>query len=78
MAADLELLGITEPGQVAGRDPYAMYEELCSRTGTRHDPCVIDLFVSIARFMDGEEPRPWWDYTPERKGDPRTGGHRGK
>lgn len=67
MAADLELLGITEPAQVAGRDPYAMYDELCRRTGSRLDPCVIDLFVSITRFMDGGDPRPWWEFTEERK-----------
>lgn len=67
MAADLELLGITEPRQVAGCDPYVMYDDLCRRTGVRLDPCVIDLFISITRFMDGGEPRPWWDFTGERK-----------
>ena len=36
-------------------------------TGVRHDPCVLDVFMSITRFMDGEAPRAWWDYTPERK-----------
>jgi len=40
---------------------------LCGKTGVRHDPCVIDVFMSITRFMDGEEPRPWWAYTDERK-----------
>ena len=33
----------------------------------RHDPCVLDVFMSITRFMDGDPPRPWWDYTAERK-----------
>ncbi len=74
MAADLELLGIAEPAQVAGRDPYEMYDELCRRTGVRHDPCVIDLFVSITRFMDGGEPRPWWEFTEERRSRPGAGG----
>jgi hypothetical protein len=64
---DLIVLGITAPEQLVGRDAYAMYEELCDKTGTRHDPCVIDVFLSITRFMDGEAPRPWWDYTEERK-----------
>jgi hypothetical protein len=37
------------------------------KTGVRHDPCVLDVFMSITRFMDGEDPKAWWDYTPERK-----------
>jgi len=40
---------------------------LCAITQIRHDPCMIDVFVSITRFMAGEAPRPWWDYTEERK-----------
>ena len=67
MAADLVLLGIQQPEQLKGRDPYLLYEALCQRTGQRHDPCVIDVFISVTRFMDGEDARPWWDYTAERK-----------
>ncbi|MGM9516241.1 helix-hairpin-helix domain-containing protein [Roseateles sp. DB2] len=67
MAADLLLLGIQQPAQLQGRDPYQLYEALCQRTGQRHDPCVIDVFISVTRFMDGDEPQPWWDYTAERK-----------
>jgi len=67
MAADLQLLGILAPAQLKGRDPYQLYDALCERTGQRHDPCVIDVFISVTRFMDGDDPRPWWDYTPERK-----------
>jgi hypothetical protein len=44
-----------------------MYEALCEMTATRHDPCVIDVFMSVTRFMAGDEPRPWWSYTAERK-----------
>lgn len=67
MAADLRLLGIHAPTQLIGRDPYAMYDELCAQTQTRHDPCVIDVFLSITRFMAGDAPQPWWHYTAERK-----------
>jgi hypothetical protein len=28
---------------------------------------LLDVFISITRFMDGEAPRVWWDYTAERK-----------
>ena len=63
----LRLLGIHQPSQLAGKNPFEMYEMLCKKTGVRHDPCVIDVFISVTRFMAGEEPRPWWSYTEERK-----------
>ena len=67
IACDLQLLGVTCADDLIGRDPYAMYDELNAATNVRHDPCIIDVFISITRFMGGESPRPWWDYTAERK-----------
>lgn len=64
---DLHLLGITQPDQIPGRDPYAMYDELCRLTQQRHDPCVIDVFIAIVRYMEGAPKTPWWKYTAERK-----------
>jgi hypothetical protein len=72
MAADLILLGIDVPGKLAGRDPRKLYDALCERTGFRHDPCVLDTLISVVRFMDGDEPRPWWAYTAERKRGPKV------
>ena len=66
-AEDLRLVGVSHPRDLIGRDPYAMYEELCRKTQQRHDPCVIDVFISAVRFMQGEPKRPWWAYTSERK-----------
>lgn len=66
-AKDLRLLGIHKPSQLEGNCPFEMYEMLCEKTASRHDPCVIDVFMSVTRFMAGEEPRPWWTYTAERK-----------
>jgi len=66
-AADLRLLGIETPAQLRGRNPYEMYVTLCDTTGLRHDPCVLDVFLSITRFMAGDDPKPWWFYTEERK-----------
>ena len=71
MARDLRLLGFDHPSQLAGQDPQALYDRLGELTGVRQDPCVLDVLVSVTRFMGGEEPRPWWHYTPERK--KRTG-----
>ncbi len=66
-ARDLRSLGITRPQALVGKDPYALYERLCRRTGLRHDPCVMDVFLSVVRFMEGAPARPWWAYTAERK-----------
>lgn len=67
MARDLELIGIQQPDQLLGRDPYQLYDELGRITGRRHDPCVLDVFIAAVRFMAGEPARPWWHYTAERK-----------
>ena len=67
IARDLRRLGIEEPEQLRGRDPFQLYDRLCSLTGRRHDPCVIDVFISVVRFIEGAPARPWWEYTPERK-----------
>ena len=67
IATDLRLIGVSSPQDLLGKDPYTMYDDLCHNTGVRHDPCVIDVFISAVRFMAGESARPWWEYTPERK-----------
>jgi hypothetical protein len=67
IAADLRRLGITSPDELSGRDPYAMYDDLCRITGQRHDPCLLDTFIAAVRFMEGESKKPWWKYTAERK-----------
>ena len=64
---DLILLGIKEPIELIGKDPYQMYSNLCDITGTRHDPCVVDVFISAVKYMEGEPPRKWWEFTNERK-----------
>ena len=66
-AGDLMLLGYQTPQDLVGADPFQMYQELCVRTGVRHDPCVLDVFMSVTRFMAGEAPAVWWDFTEERK-----------
>jgi Pathogenicity locus len=67
IAADLRRLGITSPSDLLGRDPYAMYDDMCRITGQRHDPCLLDTFIAAVRFMAGEPKKPWWKYTAERK-----------
>jgi hypothetical protein len=66
-AADLVQLGITSPTQLIGVDPYQLFETLYTLSGQRIDPCMLDTFISITRFMAGDAPQPWWAYTAERK-----------
>ncbi len=66
-ARNLELIGIRVPGQLAGADPFELYERLCRTRCVRQDPCLLDVLISITRFMEGDRPRPWWAYTEARK-----------
>lgn len=67
MVRDLRLLDIHAPADLIGQDAYAMYKELCLRSGVRQDTCVLDVFLSIVDFMAGGAARTWWSYTDERK-----------
>lgn len=67
LAGDLQVIGIKRPAELRGRDPYEMYATLCEITAQRHDPCVIDVFISVTRFVAGEAPTVWWAFTDERK-----------
>ena len=67
VADDLRQLGITTPADLPGRDPFALYDDLCRITGQRHDPCLLDTFIAAVRYMEGAPKRPWWKYTAERK-----------
>jgi hypothetical protein len=67
MADDLRLIGIDHPQKLIGKNPFDLHRELCRKSGTRQDPCVIDVFMSVIYFMEGGESRPWWSFTEERK-----------
>lgn len=67
LAADLRLLGIGHPRELAGHDALPLYRALCSATGRRQDPCVLDSLLAVVDFMRGGQPRPWWAFTAARK-----------
>ena len=64
---DFLLLGIKKPIELASKDPYQMYSDLCSVTNKKHDPCVIDVFLSAVNYMKGGPSKKWWEFTKERK-----------
>ena len=71
MLRDFEMLGIRSVAQLARQEPKEMYEQLCTLTGQRQDPCVLDTFsAAVAQARDPELPpgkRQWWYWSRERK-----------
>lgn len=67
LAEDLRSIGIENPDDLQGKEAITLYEKLCEKTGQRHDPCVLDVFMSVTDFANGGESKVWWDYTKERK-----------
>ena len=61
------IIGIDSPKQLIGKDPYKMYNELCDVTNQKQDLCVIDVFISAVRYMEGGPQKKWWEFTEERK-----------
>jgi hypothetical protein len=53
--ADLAVLGIATIEQLASSDPDELYVTLQLKTGSRHDPCVWDVFAAaIHQSRTGE------------------------
>ena len=67
IADDFRQMGIKLPAELIGRDPYFLYDQICTLTGVRQDPCLLDTFIAAVRYMEGAPKRPWWKYTAERK-----------
>jgi hypothetical protein len=67
LAADLRSIGVQRPQDLAGKDALQLYRALCTHSGQRQDPCVLDTFMAATDFMRGAAPRPWWTYTAQRK-----------
>ena len=64
---DFHALGIRTSAQLARQDAFKLYDRLCRRTGKRHDPCVIDVFMATIAQSRGAAPQPWWKFTAQRK-----------
>ena len=68
---DFQMLGVKNVAHLSRQEPKEMYERLCSLTGQRQDPCVLDTFsAAVAQARDPELPpaqRQWWFWSRERK-----------
>ena len=67
IAANLRLIGIERPADLRTQDAFSLYRKLCTATGQRQDPCVLDTFMAATDFMRGAAPAPWWTYTAQRR-----------
>jgi len=64
---DLEILGIHSVSDLALQDPIELFRRLENETGTRHDPCMLDVFFSSIHEAKTGTPTSWWEWTPKRK-----------
>ena len=63
----LNLLGFSKPVELIEKDPYEMYYDLCRILNKDCDPCLLDVFISAVRYMEGGPSKKWWELTEERK-----------
>ena len=66
IAADLWGLGIRSVGELRGRDPRLLYDELCERMGVKVDRCMLYVFRCAVYFAEHTEHDPellkWWNW----------------
>jgi hypothetical protein len=71
MLEDFALLKIRTVDDLAAADPQKLYDDLCKRTKSRQDPCVLDTFrCAVAQARDPQLPidqRNWWYWSRLRK-----------
>lgn len=67
IASNLRSIGINEPKDLIGQNPFNLHDKLCVEKNKEIDPCVIDVFMAVIDFMEGGEPLPWWEFTQKRK-----------
>jgi hypothetical protein len=71
IARNFEMLQIRGVPQLARQNPQRMYDKLCSLTGQRQDPCVLDVFcAAVAQARDPRLPAEqcqWWYWSRLRK-----------
>lgn len=78
VAGDLWGLGFRRVEELRGRDPQAMYDDLCVLQGTHVDRCMLYVFRCAVYFAEEPDPEPeklnwwWWkDASPPKRRPPR-------
>ena len=69
--ANLLSLGVSTVDDLAAREGDDLYRQLCEKTNTRQDPCVLDTFrCAVAQARNPRLPaeqRNWWWWSQQRK-----------
>ncbi len=69
--ANLHSLGVTSVAILASKEGEELYDQLCRKTRTRQDPCVLDTFrCAVAQARNPRLPaeqRNWWWWSRQRK-----------
>jgi nucleotidyltransferase/DNA polymerase involved in DNA repair len=69
--ANLHSLGVNSVTALASRDGDELYEQLCVKTRTRQDPCVLDTFRCVVEQARNPrlpaDQRNWWWWSRQRK-----------
>ena len=69
--ANLYSLGVTSVCALALREGDDLYVQLCVKTRSRQDPCVLDTFrCAVAQARNAKLPveqRNWWWWSRQRK-----------
>ena len=65
IASDLYLLGIREVADLRGRNPEALYAEMCRQAGPQ-DRCLLYVFRCAVYYASTPKPEPdmlkWWNW----------------
>ncbi len=67
IAEYLNITGVYEPKDLAGKDPYVLYQTLCKKTGKRYCPCTLDVFMAAVASVEDGKLCPWWHFIKKRK-----------
>ena len=71
------LLGIHSVAELARCDPETLYREICRKTRTRHDICVLDVYCAAVEQARNPglppEQRVWWYWSRVRKASAKAG-----
>ena len=66
IANDLWQLGIRSIGDLRGRSPQALYDQLCAQTGIQVDRCMLYVFRCAVYYASNEAHEPerlkWWNW----------------
>lgn len=67
MVRDFNLLGVHEVEDLVGKSHVKLYDQLCMKTNTKQDPCVLDTFEMAVHYAETGESLPWWHFSRIRK-----------